>query len=204
MRLYSSIGPSPRIARICAAEKRVAPAIEEIDIVAHDPRLGGFRAINRLGSTPALVLADGTIITESLAIGEYLNEIGDGPELVGTTPAERAAARMWARRVDMGYIAPVTLGFRATAGRAMFGPRLRVAPESAGRELTAMGFDFLDLLEDECRGRDYLAGDRFTLGDITLVCFIDFSEAIGLAPRPGRPWLSDWYDRVAARPSMAA
>ena len=164
MKLYSSIGPSPRIARICAAEKRVALEVVHIDIVADDPRLTDYRQVNPFGSTPALVLDDGRVITESLTIGEYLDEIGEGPSLVGRTAEERASARMWSRRVDFGFVMPIILGFRATAGRAMFAPRLRVAPESAGDELTAMGFDFLDQIETECAAADYLAGERFTLG----------------------------------------
>ncbi|HEY0316495.1 MAG TPA: glutathione S-transferase N-terminal domain-containing protein, partial [Sphingomonas sp.] len=131
MKLYSSIGPNPRVVRMCAAEKGIALDIERIDILAGDNRREPYLSINPAGTTPALMLDDGQVIAEVLAACEYFDETHATPPLIGTTPAARAAVRTWTRRIDLGFALPLTLGFRASGGRAMFAPRMIVAPEAA-------------------------------------------------------------------------
>lgn len=204
MKLYTSVGPNPRIVRMFAAEKGTTLPMEAVDIIAGDCRCEPYLSINPLGSTPALVLGSGQVITEVVAICEYLEDLLPGPALIGTTPEERANVRMWTRRIDLGFAVPITLGFRATDGRALFEPRLIVAPVEAGPDLKAMGMAMLDFIETECVERDFVAGETLSLADILLFSFVDFANLVGMAPLDGRPWLKDWFGRLGDRDSAAA
>jgi glutathione S-transferase len=204
MKLYNSIGPSPRIARMAAAEKGIALELVEIDIFGAECRREPYLSINPLGALPSLETEQGDVITEVLAIAEYFEDLRPEPPLVGTDPLARAHARMWARRIDLGFAQPLTLGFRAAEGRAMFEPRLIVAPTEAAPSLKAMAFDMLDFLERQCAGRDYVASGSVTIGDLLLLGFVDFALAIQMTPLEGRAWLTAWHGRMSARPSASA
>lgn len=204
MKLYTSVGPNPRVARMFAAEKGIALDLAEIDILAGDNRQDAYLAVNPFGGTPALVLDDGVVLTETTAICEYLDETGPGPSLIGDTPERRAETRMWTRRIDLGFAEPLTLGFRAAEGRAMFAPRVIVADEAAADDLKAMAFATLDRLDAHCAGRAQVAGDAVTLADILLFCFVEFALLVGMTPLAGRPWLATWHAAMAARPSASA
>ncbi|WP_428310529.1 glutathione S-transferase family protein [Hydrocarboniphaga sp.] len=206
MKFYDSVGPNPRVVRMFAAEKHISfDEIEAIDIIAGDNRRPPYMpAVNPLGGTPALVLPSGQVITEILAICEYLEERQSAPALIGATPEERANTRMWLRRVDLGFVEPLVLGFRAAEGREMFAARVLLARAEAAPDLKAMSLNRLDWLESSHGGADYLAGEAFTIADILLYCFVDFALLIGMTPLQGRPWLSAWFSRVSARPSSKA
>lgn len=204
MKLYTSVGPSPRTVRMFAAEKGVTLNLEQVDILDGECRREPYLSINPMGSTPALMLDSGQVVTETLAICEYLEETASGPALIGTTAEERAEVRMWTRRIDLGFVGPLTLGFRAAEGRAMFAPRLRVAREEAAADLKGMASDMLDMLERRLAGQDFVAGNGLRLADILLFCFVDFSEQVGIPALEGRPALAVWHGHMAARPSAAA
>lgn len=204
MKLYTSIGPNPRVVRMFAAEKGVALDLVDVDIVAGENRREPYLSINPLGATPALMIDDRQVITETVAACEYLDETQPGPSLIGDTPEHRAVTRMWARRIDLGFAAPLTLGFRAAEGRSMFAPRMIVPNEAAADDLKGMAFATLDMVDLQCAGRDHVAGDAVTLADILLFCFVEFSTIIGMAPLAGRSWLNGWRQRVASRPSASA
>lgn len=202
MKLYNSIGPSPRIVRIAAAEKGIALDLQPIDILAaNEGRREPYLSINPLGALPALETNGGQIVTEVMAIIEYFEELVPDPPLIGTTPESRAEARMWARRIDLGFLTPLTLGFRAAEGRTMFEPRLIVAPEDAAPSLKAMAFSMLDFLDQQCATRDYVVGAAPTVGDILLLAFVDFGKAVGIDTIGERRWLAAWHERMSARPS---
>lgn len=204
MRFYSSIGPNPRVVRMFATEKGATFNLVEIDILAGDNRREPYLSVNPLGTTPTLLLDDGQAITETIAACEYLDETLPGASLIGADPAARAATRTWVRRLDLGFTAPLTLGFRASAGRALFAPRMIVPDEAAADDLKAMAFVTLDFVEQQCAERGYVTGDTLTLADIVLFCFVEFATAVGMTPLEGRAWLTAWHARMAARPSAAA
>lgn len=204
MKLYTSIGPNPRIVRMFAAEKGVTLSMEAVDILAGDCRREPYLSINPLGSTPALVLGSGQVVTEVVAICEYLEELLPGPALIGTTAEERANVRMWTRRIDLGFAAPITLAFRATDGRALFEPRLIVAPVEAGPSLKAMGMATLDFIDTECADRGFVAGETLSLADILLFSFVDFANLVGMSPLESRPWLTQWFARIGDRDGAVA
>lgn len=203
MILYESIGPNPRVVKMFVAEKGLTIETRAVDIVAGENRAAPYLAIHRGGTTPALVLDNGTTLAETGAICEYLEERHPEPALIGTTAEERAQTRMWVRRIDLSITTPMTAGFRGAEGRPMFEPRMRVIRADAAGELKAMATDGLLAIEAEI-GDQWITGDRFTLADITLFSFVEFGAMVGQPLTPEMPRLAAWRDRVAARPSAAA
>lgn len=203
MKLYNSIGPNPHVVRMAIAEKGMTIAMENIDIMANANRTGDYITKVPTGGTPALELDDGRIISEITVIAEYLEDVQPTPAIIGTTPQERAETRMWVRRIDLGYCEPMANGFRATEGRPMFAPRFSLVSEGAGAELKALAAEKLLWLDGLMKG-DFVCGNRFTLADILLFCFIEFGAAVGQPMPTGATWLPAWRERVAARPSAKA
>lgn len=202
MILYDSVGPNPRVVAMFLAEKGVTIERRSLDIMKGENRSGPYLDVRRAGTTPALVLDDGSTIAETIAICEFLDERHPAPALIGTTPEERARTRMWVRRIDLTVTEPMTMGFRAAEGRPMFEPRMRVIRADAADDLKAMATDGLVAIEAEIAG-EWIAGDCFTLADIALFAFVEFGALVG-QPLPGDlPKLAAWRARVAARPSAA-
>ena len=131
MRFYNSIGPNPRAVRMFAAEKGIDLPRTEIDIRGGENRRDPYLSRNPAGTTPALELDGGQVISEITAICEYLDETVSGPSLVGATPEERAETRMWMRRVDLGVMWPMGRGFQSAEGLSMFQDRVRCLPDAA-------------------------------------------------------------------------
>lgn len=203
MRLFDSIGPNPHVVRMAAAEKGLVIDTVKVDIMAGENRQPGHLARNPQGGTPALELDDGTMIAEILAIAEYFEDIQPNPPIIGSTPAERAVARMWTRRIDLYICEPMANGFRAAEGRPMFAPRMTLVSEGAAAELKALAAEKLLWLDGLMSG-DFVCGNRFTLADILLFCFVQFGAQVGQPIPAGARWLPGWQERVAARPSAAA
>jgi len=121
---------------------------------------------------------------------------------LGATPAlVLVDGTVVVRRIDLSFVLPLTLGFRASEGRPMFEPRMRVMQEAAAPDLKAMAQDFLTHIEPPCTGQDFIAGPAFSLADILLFCLVDFGRSLGYEMPGERPWLSDWADRVGMRSS---
>jgi glutathione S-transferase len=203
MKFYDSVGPNPHVVRMVMAEKGISLPSETIDIRAGANRSGDYIKKVPAGGTPALELDDGRIISEITVIAEYLEELHPAPALVGTTAEERAETRKWVRIIDLGYVEPMANGFRATQGRPMFNGRFPLASESAGEELKAIAAKKLVWLDGLMTG-DFICGDRFTLADILLFCFIEFGAVVGQPLPDGLAWIPAWHARVAARASAAA
>jgi glutathione S-transferase len=203
MKLYDSIGPNPHVVRMAMAEKGITLDTVTIDIMANANRTGDYITKVPTGGTPALELDDGRCISEITVIAEYLEDLHPTPAIIGTTAEERAETRMWVRRIDHGYCEPMANGFRATQGRPMFAPRFSLVSESAGEELKALAAEKLLWLDGQMKG-DFICGDRFTLADILLFCFVEFGGAVGQPLPAGVTWLPGWHARVKARPSAAA
>lgn len=106
MKLYNSVGPNPHVVRMFMAERGLTVPTEEIDLMGGANRQEPYLSVNPAGQMPALVLDDGTLITEVTAICEYLDETQPGDSLIGTTPAERAQTRRWTRWADLNIVEP--------------------------------------------------------------------------------------------------
>ncbi len=201
MKLYTSIGPNPRAVTMFMAEKGITLPQVEIDLRGGENRRAPYNeSINPAGQTPALELDDGSMLTEILAICEYLDELFPEPSLIGTSAEERANTRMWTRRVDLKICEPLTNGFRYAEGLPLFETRMRCLPEAAAG-LKAIAQDGLRWLDPLIAGRDYIAGDRLTLADILLFAFLDFGASVGQPIDPALVHISRWYDRMKSRPS---
>lgn len=202
MKLYTSVGPNPRVVNMFLAEKGLELEKTKVDLMGGENRREPYLQVNPAGQTPALELDDGSCITEILAICEYLEEKQPDPPLIGTTPEERATSRMWARRVDLKVCEPMANGFRFAEGLPLFQSRMRCLPEAADG-LKAVARDGLEWLDANFKG-PWLAGDRFTVADILLFCFLEFGAQVGQPLDPKNARLSDWIGRVRQRPSAAA
>lgn len=203
MKLHVSIGPNPRVVKMFLAEKGLAMDFVRVDVMGGENRREPYvTSVNRAGQTPALELDDGATLSEITAICEYLEELHPSPPLVGSTAEERAATRMWTRRVDLKICEPLLNGFRFGEGLALFQNRMRCLPEAAAG-LKAVARDGEAWLEDEFAG-PWIAGDRFTLADILLFGWLDFGATVGQGLDPAFGKLTDWFARVKARPSAAA
>ena len=110
MKLYSSLGPNPRLARMFLVEKGIEVERIHLDIITGENRSGDYAKKNVMQTTPTLELEDGTLISESTVICEYLEEIQPDPVLIGSTPEERAETRRWARRIDQEIAVPMDYG----------------------------------------------------------------------------------------------
>ncbi|MFC3608794.1 glutathione S-transferase family protein [Stutzerimonas tarimensis] len=203
MKLYSSIGPNPRLVRMFLAEKGVELPVEQVDIMAGVNRQPAFLALNPLGTTPVLEVDGGLCIAETTAICEYLEERFPTPRLIGSTLAERAETRMWWRRVDQAVVQPLTAGFRAAEGYGMFKDRVRCYP-SAADEFKAAAREGLIWLDGQIGSGPFICGERLTVVDLLLVCFVEFGALVGQPlDSEACPGLARWLDGMNTRQSVA-
>ena len=131
MKLYDSFGPNPRALRMFHLEKNITLPKVDVDLMGAENRRGEYLKRNPGGQLPALERDDGQLLAETVAIFEYLEEKHPTRSLIGTTPEERADARMWQRRVELKITEHLYNGFRFAEGIDLFRPRLRVLPEAA-------------------------------------------------------------------------
>jgi len=202
MKIYDSqTAPNPRRVRIFLAEKGIKVAYEQVDIGAAANRAPEFRAKNPLGTLPVLELDDGTCIAESVAICRYFEELHPDPPLMGTSARDRALVEMWQRRMELELFIPITQVFRNT--HPFFAGRIPQVAEygDVSRKTAEARMAWLDgVLAD----RAFIAGDRYTIADITVLCAVDFGRVSKIRIQPEQPHLARWHAAVSARPSAQA
>jgi len=203
MKLINSVGPNPHTVRMFMAERGIDIPIEEIDIRAGANRQEAYLATNPAGQTPALVLDDGSVVTEITAICEYLDEKFPGRKMMGDTPEERAQNRRWTRWVDLNIVEPMANGFRYSEGLPMFKDRMRCLPEAADG-LKACAQDKIRFLDARLASQPYVAGNEFGLADVLLFCFQAFGNVIGQPVNPELRNYAAWFAKVSERPSAQA
>jgi glutathione S-transferase len=203
MKLYIDAGraPNPRRVRIFLAEKGVSLPTETVDIAAQAHKAAAFRAVNPMQRLPALVLDDGTMIAESIAICRYVEALHPAPPLFGEGALEQALVEMWQRRVELHLLGVVSSVFRHLhpAMAALEVPQVAAWGEANKPRV----LDFLSLLDAELAGRPYVAGARFSVADITAVVAVDFMKPAKLAVPEGLANVQRWHRDVSARPSVA-
>jgi glutathione S-transferase len=203
MKLYTGLGPNPRVVRLFMAEKGIEIPLVVVDIMAAENRGPAHTARNPAGQLPTLELDDGSMLAEITVICEYLEEKHPTPSLIGATPEERANVRMWTRRVDLNICEPMTNGFRYAEGLPLFKERLHCIPAAAD-DLKKIARDKLAWLDGLIAGRDFIAGPKISLADILLFAFLEFGAQVGQGLDPANKNLTAWYARMAARPSVKA
>jgi glutathione S-transferase len=203
MKFINSVGPNPQVVRMFAAERGITLPTETIDIMAGENRQEPYLNKNPSGQSPCLELDDGSYLSEVTAICEYLDEVNPGASLIGSTAEERAETRMWTRKVDLNICEPLANGFRFSEGLPLFKSRMVTVPEAA-EGLKRIAQDRLGWLDKQIAGKTYLCGDRLTLADVLLYCFLAFGANVGQPLNPANANIKAWFDRMAARPSAKA
>lgn len=203
MKFYNSIGPNPRVVRMFIAEKGLSIPSQDVNLMAGENRQETHLKRNPHGQMPALELDNGHFISEIMAICEYLEDTHPKPALIGSTPEEKAEARMWTRRIDLNICEPMANGFRFSNGLQLFQNRIVTVPEAADG-LKRMAQDRLGWLDGQIAGREYVCGTRFTLADMLLFCFAEFGATVGQPLNPEHKNLAAWFARVKDRPSTKA
>jgi glutathione S-transferase len=203
MKLFNSVGPNPKVVRMYMAERGIEVDLQEIDLMGGENRQNDYVKINPGGQLPALELDNGDIIAEITCICEYLDDRDGGSSLIGTTPEERAETRMWARRIDLGILEPLTNGFRYAEGAPIFKDRMTLIPHAAA-DLKALAQEKITWLDGLMDGKEFVCGNRFTLADILLFVFLEFGTQVGQPLNDANKNIASLYERVGARPSAKA
>jgi glutathione S-transferase len=196
--------PNPRRARIFIAEKGIAmPELVQLDLAALEHRQPEYARLNPWMGTPALELDDGTVISESVAICRYFEELHPEPALFGTGARQRAEVEMWNRRLEFGLYTHVAQTFRHTSPHMAQREVPQVAAwGEANRPRALHQMQMLDAhLAD---GRAFVCGDVFTIADITGGVAMDFARVPRLAAPPELVHLARWHERLVARPTWSA
>ncbi|TDE39083.1 glutathione S-transferase family protein [Antarcticimicrobium sediminis] len=202
-----STAPNPRRARMFIAEKGLGIETRDISIAKGEQLSQDFLAVNPRGTIPVLVTDDGIVLAENLGIAAYLEAAFPEPPLMGVTPEEKGQVMMWNAIAEQQGGMPIAEVLRNTnphmKGRAIPGPLdFEQIPELAERGRARVGF-FFDQLEERLRDSPWLAGERFSLADITGFVFVDFARVIRTRIPEGNTATQGWFDRIKARPSAA-
>jgi len=203
MKLYDGgRAPNPRRVRIFLAEKGVAVPTEQVDLGKLEQRSDAFTALNPMQRVPALVLDDGTVIAESIAICRYFEALNPGPPLFGRGALDEALVEMWNRRVELHLFLPVATVFQHLhpVMKIMIDPQVAAWGEANKPRVTK----FLQFLDGELKDRAYVAGAAYTVADITAMVAVDFMRVSKMAVPEELSNVRRWHQAVSARPSAAA
>jgi glutathione S-transferase len=203
MKLYDGgRAPNPRRTRIFLAEKGIKVPVEPVDLGTMQHRSPAFTAVNPLQRVPALVLDDGTVITESIAICRYFEELQPNPPMFGRGALEVARVEMWQRRVEQNFLMAVANVFRHShpAMKEMEVPQIPAWAEANKPRV----LEFIAILDGELKNRRFIAGDRYTVADITGLVAVDFMKPAKLSVPDEFQHLKRWHAEVSARPSAQA
>jgi glutathione S-transferase len=203
MKLYDGgRAPNPRRVRVFLAEKGITVPTEQVDLGGLQQKSAAFTAINPLQRVPALVLDDGTVITESIAICRYFECLHPQPPLFGVGALGQALVEMWNRRAELHLLVPVSHAFRHLhpAMRELEVPQVAAWGEVNKPRV----LEFLAILDRELAARPFIAGTQFSVADITAMIAVDFMKPARLAVPPDHRNVLRWHAEVASRPSAAA
>jgi glutathione S-transferase len=203
MKLYDGgRAPNPRRVRVFLAEKGLQVPTEQVDLGSLQQKTPAFAAINPLQRVPALLLDNGSVLTESVAICRYFEALHPDPPLFGTGALQAAQVEMWNRRVEFHLLGPVSFVFRHLhpAMKDMEVPQVAAWGEANKPRV----LEFLTLLDGELKSRPYVAGECFTIADITAMIAVDFMKVSKLAVPESLGHVRRWHGEVAARPSARA
>lgn len=203
MKFYDSVGPNPRVVKMFMAEKGIDMPRVTVDLRAGENRQAEHLARNPAGQMPTLELDDGRFVSEVTAICEYLEEKHPSPPLIGADAETRAMTRMWTRRIDLNIVEPTLIGYRSSEGYDFFKTRMKLLPQAAD-DLKAIAQEKIAWLDGLIAGRDYIAGEAFSMADILLFCTLDFAQRVGQPMNPDNANIAVWFERVKARPSAEA
>jgi len=200
--------PSPRRTRMLLAEKGVDYENIQVDLRSGEQMGEAYRAINPRCSVPAFVTAEGDVLTENAGIAAYLETIYPEPPMLGTDAMSRARVAESNWRCEFEGLAAVAEALRNSSpqmkDRALTGTKnVAQIPELAQRGLTRLGW-FFDTLNARLSENDYVAGDAYSIADITATVTVDFASWVKVTPKDSHTALKAWHERMKARPNYQA
>lgn len=200
--LQTHTAPNPRRVRIFLAEKGIEVPYEELDMMKGALKTPEFVKLNRFQRVPVLILDDGTPIAETMAICRYFDETKPEPALFGTGARERAIVEMWNRRMELNLMLYVAQAFRHLHPAMA---QLEVPQVAAwGEANKPRALETLQIMDQELAERPYIAGNAFSVADITALVAIDFMRPARIQRPAELKNLARWHGEVSARPSAKA
>lgn len=202
MKLYDGgRAPNPRRVTVFLREKGIEIETVPVDMAQLGHKSAELTAKNPLQRLPVLELDDGTVLCESVAICRYFEELHPEPPLFGTDAKDRALVEMWNRRVELHFLAAVAAAFRHLH------PAMKdwEVPQVAewGEVNKPKALDFLRFLDEELTQREFVAGSRFSIADITMLIAFDFMKPARITCPDTLANVWRWYRTVSSRPSAA-
>ena len=203
MKIYGSKnGSNPKKVRIFLAEKKLDIPTVNLDFFKNEQRSPEYLKINSLGTAPSLVLDDGIVITESVAICRYLNELHPDPPLFGTDALSRAHVDMWSRRLELELSLPCAAVVQHTVD--FFAEKITQVPAYADAQRAHAAQRFRWLNNEMADGRDFIAGDTYSMADIIAITAVSLAKMMKIEIAEDLRNVHGWHERVAARPSFNA
>lgn len=200
MKLYQTpMAPNPdRVIYFLRAKGKLdAVELVDVNIMAQEHRSPEYRAISPFAKVPALVLDDGTTLTESRAICTYFEGLFPEPNLMGETPLEKAQIEMWDRQIELMFFIQFAGWFR-NAHPAMAPLEDPQCPETAAKsERNAKAF--AKRLDEHLAENEFIAAGRFSIADITAYVTCGFARIMQWAPHKDHEHLGAWYGRMKAQ-----
>lgn len=199
MHLYTtSASPNGKRVAVVMKEKNIEIPLTQIDLMAAENLSKEYLAKNPMGRVPVLELDSGFMLAESVAISRYLEILAPEPNLFGIDPEKQCVIEMWHRRAEINLFIPVAQAYRNSSG--VFKDR---EPVSAEWGDISAGFarDAVPVFEQQLASNEYIAGDRYSIADITLAITLTFARNTGL-DLLSTPHIAGWHERITARPSF--
>lgn len=194
--------PNPRRVRIFLAEKGIAVPFEEVDLMAGVLKDPAFTGKNPMQRVPVLELDDGTCIAETVAICRYFEVLNPEPALFGRDARDQAVVEMWNRRMELGLLFSVAQAFRHLHPKMAHLERPQIPAWGEANKPKAL--DMLELLNAHLAASRFVAGDSYSIADVTALVAIDFMKPAKIARPAGLAHVERWHAEVSARPSAAA
>ena len=200
--LQTKTAPNPRRVRVFLAEKGIEVPYEELDLMQGALKTPEFTQLNRFQRVPVLILDDGTAIAETMAICRYFEETKPEPALFGKGAKQRALIEMWNRRMELGLLFSVAQAFRHLHPAAASLEVPQVAAWGEANKPRAQ--EILQFMDDELGKSRFVAGDDYSVADITALVAVDFARVARIQRSEGHKNLARWHAEVSARPSAKA
>lgn len=203
MKLYDGgRAPNPRRVTVFLAEKGIEVVKVPVDMGQFGHKSEEVTRLNPLQRLPVLVLDDGTALSESVAICRYFEELHPEPPLMGTDAKDKAIVEMWNRRLELIFLGAVANAFRHTHPAMKEWEKPQLAEWGEINRPKALAF--LELLDKELADREFIAGDRFTIADITGMIGFEFMKPARIERPEHLTNVMRWYQAVSSRPSAKA
>ena len=185
-------------------EKKIDLQTYELNVREGEQFKEPFTTMNPFHCVPFLELEGGQVITESLSICRYLEEIYPNPPLFGGSPEERAHIDMWARRIELDALAPLGWAIRNKLpffeGKVLSGTRNEIKQSGQVVQRGQQAFEvFLNRVEPLLRENSFICGANFTIADITGYFIFTAAEGLEIEIPDKFSRILGWREKISAR-----